>query len=287
MFDHNAKLLTRVFWQYRNAPNMLRWLLILPEIAQSQLEDQLIKINAMLDLDTAEGEQLDICGRIAGIRQRPMGRFAPSCDATALNDELFRKVIKSKVFKNNGIATLDDVKEAADYILDVETIVLDGEDMSMRLVWQDGAVSPGVQQLITDLDLIPRPQGVGMREHRVVKYKPFGFGKSNENFNRAPFWYGDGIPATDYDGRLVIQHNTGTVTGLLSASGLDVGDQDITLTLITPDDGVIYRYAVTDQFGVFTVPDILGPANAVAKAQLISPICEVIEIESSPLSIGD
>lgn len=287
MFDHNAKLLTRVFWQYRNAPNMIRWLLILPDIAQSQLEDQLTKIQAMLDLDTAEGEQLDICGRIAGIRQRPVGRFSPGCEATALNDDLFRKVIKSKVFKNNGIATLDDVKEAADYILDIDTIVLDGEDMSMRLVWREGAVSPGVQQLVTDFDLIPRPQGVGMREHRVVKYKPFGFGKSNTNFNWAPFWYGDGIPATDYYGSLVIHYDVGCIAGQLSANGLDVADQDVTLILTAPDEGITYRYVVTDQHGAFTVPAVSGPVTAVAKSQLVSPICEVIELESAPLIVGN
>lgn len=287
MFDHNAKLLTRIFWQYRDAPNMIRWLLILPDIAQSQLEDQLTKIQSMLDIDTAEGEQLDICGRIAGIRQRPVARFSPDCDATALNDELFRKVIKSKVFKNNGVATLDDVKEAADYILDVDTIVLDGEDMSMRLVWEGGTVSPGVQQLVTDLDLIPRPQGVGMRNHRVVKYKPFGFGRGNANFNRAPFWYGDGIPATDYYGSLVIHYDAGGITGQLSANELDVADQDVTLILTAPDKGITYRYAVTDKHGAFTVSAVLGPVTVVAKSQLISPICEVIEIESEPLVVGN
>ena len=45
----------------------------------------------------------------------------------------------------------------------------------MRLVWQDDSVSVA-QQLVADYDLIPRPQGVGMRKHRIVKYRPFDSG---------------------------------------------------------------------------------------------------------------
>ncbi|CAI0775383.1 Uncharacterised protein [Serratia entomophila] len=32
MFDHKAKVLSRVYWQYKNAPKLLQWLLILPDI---------------------------------------------------------------------------------------------------------------------------------------------------------------------------------------------------------------------------------------------------------------
>ncbi len=137
MFDHKAKVLSRVYWQYKNAPKLLQWLLILPDVAQARIEDQLEKIRNMLNIDTAEGEQLNICGRIAGFRTRPVGRFYPSCDVAEVDDVLFRKMIKAKICKNNGIATLDDVKTAADYILDVDVTVLDAQDMTMRLVWQD------------------------------------------------------------------------------------------------------------------------------------------------------
>lgn len=76
-----------------------------------------------------------------------------------MDDVLYRKMIKVKNCKNNGIATIDDVKSAADYILDVKVTVLDAQDMTMRLVWHEDTVSVAVQQLVEYYDLIPRPQG--------------------------------------------------------------------------------------------------------------------------------
>lgn len=285
MFDHKAKVLSRVYWQYKNAPKLLQWLLILPDVAQARIEDQLEKIRNMLNIDTAEGEQLNICGRIARFRTRPVGRFYPSCEVAEVDDVLFRKMIKAKICKNNGIATLDDVKTAADYILEVETTVLDGQDMTMRMAWQSDAVSVAVQQLVADYDLIPRPQGVGMRKHRVVKYKPFGFGIHNANFNRAPFWYGDGIPPIHYYGQITLRWDGKTLNGQVVVNDLSVDDLDITLVLTDAGSGVTNRYAVTDATGAFSVENINGPVTVLAKALLITVLCETLELESAPFNI--
>ncbi|EMW1017597.1 DUF2612 domain-containing protein [Serratia marcescens] len=278
MFDHKAKQLSRVYWQYKNSPKLIQWLLILPDIAQSKIEAQLEKIHNMLNIDTAEGEQLNICGRIAGFRKRPVGRFYPSCEVAEVDDVLFRKMIKAKICKNNGIATLDDVKAAADYILEIDATVLDGQDMTMRLVWQDDSVSVAVQQLVADYDLIPRPQGVGMRKHRVVKYRPFGFGPYNANFNRAPFWYGDGIPPMNYYGEISLRWSGVALSGQVSVNDLPVDDLDVTLSITDTSGAVIQRYAVTDGMGNFVVEDIRNPSKIDAKTILVTPLCQTIEL---------
>ncbi|WP_252318125.1 DUF2612 domain-containing protein [Candidatus Symbiopectobacterium endolongispinus] len=82
---------------------------ILPNIAQSSIEAQADKIQRMLDINTAEGEQLDICGRIVGYQTRPIGTFYPACQPAPVNDVLFRRMIKAKIFKNNGTATIDEI----------------------------------------------------------------------------------------------------------------------------------------------------------------------------------
>ncbi|HGM6897095.1 DUF2612 domain-containing protein [Serratia marcescens] len=286
MSEFKNKALSRIYWQYKNAPKLIQWMLTLPDIVQSNIVEQVEKIRNILDIDNAEGEQLNICGRIAGYRKRPVGRFYPGCVVAEVDDVLYRKMIKAKICKNNGIATIDDVKAAADYILDVDVTVLDAQDMTMRLVWQDDSVSIAVQQLVADYDLIPRPQGVGMRKHRVVKYKPFGFGIHNANFNRAPFWYGDGTPPVNYDATITLAWAGGVLTGQLKANVLDVSDQDVTV-IITGDDGAPHvRHAVTDVSGHFTVENITPPATVVARALLIALDCQALELESEPLKIN-
>ncbi|TNV22821.1 DUF2612 domain-containing protein [Buttiauxella sp. B2] len=285
MFDYRKKATSRIYLQYRNAPKLLQWILTLPDIIQSDLAAQLDKVRRILHIDSAEGEQLNICGRIAGYRKRPVGRFYPGCVMAEVDDALYRKMIKAKICKNNGIATIDDVKAAADYILDVQAIVLDAQDMTMRLVWHEDTVSIAVQQLVEDYDLIPRPQGVGMLKHRVIKRKPFGFGRFNNNFGRAPFWYGDGTPPQYYYGSITLAWAGGVLSGQIIVNDLSVGDQDVAVILTTADGSQSVKHVVSDAEGAFSVRDIVAPVTAVARVMLIQFDCQALELESEPLSI--
>jgi hypothetical protein len=285
MFDYRKKATYRIYQQYKNAPKLLQWILTLPDIVQTDISAQLEKVRRMLDIDTAEGEQLNICGRIAGYRKRPVGRFYPGCAVAEVDDSLYRKMIKAKICKNNGIATIDDVKAAADYILDVSATVLDAQDMTMRLVWHEDTVSIAVQQLVEEYDLIPRPQGVGMLSHRVIKRKPFGFGRFNNNFGHAPFWYGDGTPPVYYYGSITILWDAGVLTGRIIVNDLDISDQDVAVILTAPDGTHSTHYAVSDTDGVFNVQGIAAPVTAVARVVLITLDCKTLELSSEPLKI--
>ncbi|WP_405424118.1 DUF2612 domain-containing protein [Pantoea stewartii] len=285
MFDIPAKAKKRIYWQYKNAPKLVKWILTLPDIAHTEIFEQLEKIKKILDIDNSEGEQLNICGRIAGYLKRPVGKFYPSCQSAEVNDELYRRLIKAKICKNNGIATIDDIKAAADYILDVETIILDGQDMTMRLVWQDDSVDRAVQSLVEEYDLIPRPQGVGTRKHRVVKYRPFGFGRYNANFNHAPFWYGDGAPPVYYYESITLSWDGSDISGAINADHLNLEDIDVTLIIINENGTQSIMRTVTDSAGKFSFDGITPPAKVFARALLITPGCEVIELESEILIV--
>lgn len=286
MFEFSDKAKSRIYLQYKNAPKLVEWILSLPDVAQSRMVEQIEKVRNILDIDNAEGEQLNICGRIAGYRKRPVGRFYPGCEVAEVDDVLYRKMIKAKICRNNGIATIDDVKAAADYILDVYVTVLDAQDMTMRLVWHEGTVSIAVQQLVEDYDLIPRPQGVGMRKHRVIKRKPFGFGRHNNNFGNAPFWYGDGIPPVHYYGAITLARRNNVVAGEININDVDVADQDVAVIINHPNGSQTVRYAVTDGEGRFAVGGLPVPCVVVARAMLVLPTCKVLELESEPLSIS-
>jgi len=209
--DHAKKLLTRIYWQYRNSPKLSEWLTILPDLAQAEIETPLQQIVEMLDIDNAQGEQLDIIGRIAGFDERPRIRsdllrafaYAGTIGAQSygaapyrapgeelptilLPDYLYRVLIKAKIMKNNGDATLDHIKAAVDLMLGVNSTIIDSQDMSMRTIWLDGDVPANFLLLVQEFDAIPRPQGVKIR--KIAKNEhPFAY---KGTFSAQPYGVG-------------------------------------------------------------------------------------------------
>ncbi|AIU88344.1 DUF2612 domain-containing protein [Pectobacterium odoriferum] len=279
MYDHQKKALSRVYWQYKSSPKLIEWLKILPDIAQASIEEQADKIQRMLDIDTAEGEQLDICGRIVGYRTRPLGTFSPACQPAPVNDDLFRRMIRAKIFKNNSVATIDEIQFAADYIMNEPTRLLDGQDMEMRLIWFTHNVDIGTQKLIQDYDLIPRPQGVGTKDVRVITYKPFGFGQHYSNF-RAPFWHGDCIKIYT-NLKLTLTFSDGVLSGALTAApGIVVSDIDVTLIYTLSGGATATEHLVTDDNGQFSTTPQFDEFTVVARAQVLTPLCEWENVQS-------
>lgn len=186
--NHTAKALSRVYWQYKNSPKLKAWLQILPAIAQQQIETPLEQIANILDIDTASGHQLDVIARIAGISSRPritatdtayfgylgtpaaanygQAPYIGSGDQVSsfpVPDYLFRVIIRAKIYRNIATVTIDEVKDAVDFILDEDCEVIDGQDMTIEAIWLTGEISPNIRRIIETQDLIPRPQGVRIR----------------------------------------------------------------------------------------------------------------------------
>lgn len=183
--DHAKKALSRVYWQYRNAPKMREWLQILPDLAQAKIETPLSQVADLLDIDTAAGHQLDIIGRIAGIGSRPRivsddlvyfgyagtpaagnygeGPYIGAGDqpiSLPVPDYLFRVIIKAKIFQNVSVVTLDGVKQAVDAMLNEDCQVVDGQDMTIAAIRLKNPLATNIRKVVEELDLIPRPQGV-------------------------------------------------------------------------------------------------------------------------------
>lgn len=180
------KALGRIIWQYRNGQKFRSWIAHFPDIGTADITDPSNQIVNLINIDTARGDQLDICGRIVGIGERPRIRsedlevFAYNGTAGAqpygvapykgpdtqpesfpLPNYLYRVVIKAKIVKNVGAATVDDVKRGVEFILGdgFTATVVDLQDMSMRIILsQEPAFN--VRALLELFDLVPRPQGV-------------------------------------------------------------------------------------------------------------------------------
>lgn len=208
--DHAKKALSRVYWQYRNSPKMLQWIQTLVEIAQDEIETPLAQMIDLPGIDSAHGEQLEIYGRIAGI-DRPristnlLSSFAykgtpgaqtygeapykdpgDAVSSILLPDYLYRVLIKAKIMRNVGAATLDEVKEAMDFIFGVDSTVIDGQNMTMSTIWTEGKLPANLLAIVEEFDLIPRPQGVKIRKLAENEY-PFAY---KGTFSAQPYGVG-------------------------------------------------------------------------------------------------
>lgn len=174
----------RVYSQYRDKPKALAWYNITPQMAQ-QFCDYYDKLRKTYDIDSQEGEQLDIIGRVIvenrdfianvelevyqcntdGINES--GDDSVQCSATSiaaddeLSDKYFRLLLKSKIVKNNNETTIDDILDAVTFIApEIEIIRLtDNEDMSFSIEFS-GVADPIVRDLLISGRIVPKPQGV-------------------------------------------------------------------------------------------------------------------------------
>lgn len=182
------KALGRIIWQYRNGQNFRSWITHYPDIGTRRISRAANQIVNLINIDTARGEQLDICGRIVGIGSRPMIRsdelevFAYNGTAGAqpygvapykgpgvepesfpLPNYLYRVVIRAKIVKNTSPATVDDIKRGVEFILGAgfSAVVVDNQDMTMRIILnQEPAFN--VKAILELFDVVPRPQGVSV-----------------------------------------------------------------------------------------------------------------------------
>ena len=158
------------------------------------------------DLDSANGDRLDKIGKLVGVnRVVPEGLakkyfgFSGNPNAvtfgagpffsiindsgftsTQLNDTQFRFFIRAKISKNISSAYMvnDDrqsLQQAVQFLFKNQAYLTDNKDMTLTL-YVDESFPPEDLTLLQALDLIPTPQGVGIKN--IVSYSTdntFGF----------------------------------------------------------------------------------------------------------------
>lgn len=174
----------RVYAQYKNSPKLIKWLGIVPNLL-NPLISGCSQVSSMLDVDTAQGEQLNIIGRIVVISRTYEGNVALNVaqfnsdgdfqfgDDTAvfsalnadqdqnLSDDLYRLLIKSKIAKNNSDATIEGILNAFNSIFTgtEATELIDNEDMTFSISIS-GTLTELEKYVVENVDILPRPQGV-------------------------------------------------------------------------------------------------------------------------------
>lgn len=180
--DHVERAKRRIVNQYRNKSRMVKWLTLIPEIANDKLESAADQVYGSYDVDTVTGEQLDVIGRIVGI-PRPVLRgaaydvfgyagndnytnynIAPyigngdEVDAP-LNNDLYRKLVKAKIARNVSDGTSDSIIELLEIVIGVKVTALSSNGDKSFDIGIASELDNTTKYLLDNFDLIPRPQG--------------------------------------------------------------------------------------------------------------------------------
>ena len=185
--NYSEKALSRIYWQYKNSPKLKALVDILPSLGQVNFEDPAQIIANILDIGNRTGHQLDIIGRIVGLSRPPVNRqaevagviaFGPSDDlalqfgsggaqfsdaeqtiSESASDNLFRVLIKARIERNNGDATIDNIIRAARFVAGINLVtVSDNQDMSWSVSFGENLDST-TRFAFRNFDILPRPQG--------------------------------------------------------------------------------------------------------------------------------
>lgn len=174
----------RVYAQYRDKPKAVAWYAIARKLGGS-IEAAAEAVRKSYDIDTAEGEQLNTIGRIVvaprsfvGVMPMNPGLFdltdgdefgsddamfsALTIDQDGqLSDELYRLVIKAKIVKNNGDATIENILDGMNFLLPQAEVlrITDGEDMSFSIEFY-GQITSLERFALLNAGLVPKPQAV-------------------------------------------------------------------------------------------------------------------------------
>lgn len=173
----------RAYSQYRDKPKFMDWLSIARRMGGS-IDSAAQAVRKSYDIDTAQGEQLDVLGRIVVFPRDFIGQLdmqtaefdlsdgaecgdsdaifsesSVSNDAT-MSDDLYRLAIKAKIMKNNGDATIESIIQAVVFLVNPDFLrVNDIENMSFAIEFA-GNITQIQRWALFNADLIQIPQGV-------------------------------------------------------------------------------------------------------------------------------
>lgn len=184
VLDYRGTYFDRVYAQYRTKPKAVQWYEISKNMA-GMLIDTAWAVRTSYDIDKVGGERLDVIGRIVvasrnftalpelfpglfdltdgsefGDEDAMFSALTVASDAV-MSDDLYRLVIKSKIAKNNGDATIESILDAAALLLPKadNLRLIDNDDGEFGIEYS-GAMTNLEKWALTNGDLLPRPQGI-------------------------------------------------------------------------------------------------------------------------------
>lgn len=188
-----------LIWQYQGKPRAAAT----AELLSRQFGDAwqgLAALPETLDIDNAEGVNLDLVGKhvgqgrvlpglaprslfgfhdVAGAKGFGKGKWYrmgdPLGESAVLDDDDYRFLIRCRIARNYQLGTIEDISAALRFIFNSETVVFDQYDMSLTVVIRTDQVSDFKRYALNTLDILPRPAGVRIQFYVAVPQRAFGF----------------------------------------------------------------------------------------------------------------
>ena len=178
----------RIYAQYRNKPKAVAWYNIARTLSETIFEaSQAVRYSYRIS--SAEGEQLDVIGRIVVIPREyiqtldvPVIQFngegvyqfgqddaqfsttEMQNNGTALADDFYRLAILAKIMRNVGSATIEDIVAGLNIMIgEMDSVQLtDNEDMTFDLHFRR-RLTDVERSVIMQLAILQKPAGVKIR----------------------------------------------------------------------------------------------------------------------------
>lgn len=158
MSDTNEAYLKLITSEYAMKPKFNAYVEAFLEKV-SPAVDCLNSFNEIFNLDNAVGDQLDKCGILVALtRELPISDpDVPSI----LPDELFRTVIKARIYSNFWDGTLASWNVIIKTMFpDASYELIDNQDMSVNIVMIDPSATATMIALLFNGYIVPKPSGV-------------------------------------------------------------------------------------------------------------------------------
>lgn len=123
------------------------------------------EIDKAFDLDTAEGNQLDVIGEYVGVKR--LLNFQPEYADAVLTDPYYRMLLKAQISLNNWDGSIGGIKKIwGDVFPEYEIQIVDNQNMTMeaRII---GLRQLFESELVQHGYITPKPMGVGV-DYTVV-----------------------------------------------------------------------------------------------------------------------
>lgn len=137
-------------------------------LVEPVIMDQLpVDVQDAFNLNTAEGVQLDVIGKYAGITRYVYDFTGP----VTLDDTDFRQLIRIKIVQNNQFSSTYDIQNLL-FIFFMGTVrFFDFQDMSVEYYFDAAFGTSQLAEIFIKQKLLPKPMGVGLR---ATIYVPTG-----------------------------------------------------------------------------------------------------------------
>lgn len=164
--------------EYQNSPKFLAFqkALLQPFVDVGEF---LATLYQSLDINNAQGIQLDLIGKIVGQSRQVNFNFTDGGNPI-LNDTDYQVLLKARIAQNMWKGKIGALQPLWNNIFPGEAImVVDNQDMSMN-VFVGGALSLTIRDLVRNGYIVPRPEGVLVNYYFFGDVPVFGFDLNNQ-----------------------------------------------------------------------------------------------------------